>query len=146
MDYDTATNTKSRSVVSDYLRPVDCSPAGPSVHEILQARILEWVAISFSRESSQPRDRTQVSRIAGRHFNLWATREAHNTAKAILSSSIVMKTNYWTGDLIIIWDNQTEFKIVKIIEPMLIIKMMPHNLTSIITLAIKLNQIHIFIY
>ena len=41
-----------------------------SVHGILQARILEWVAISFSRGSSQPRDRTQVSRIGGRRFNL----------------------------------------------------------------------------
>ena len=57
--------------------PVDCSPPGSSVHGILQARILEWVAISFSRGSSQPRDRTQVSRIAGRHFILWVTREAY---------------------------------------------------------------------
>ena len=55
--------------------PMDCSPPGSSVHGILQARILEWVAISFSRGSSWPRDQTQVSRIAGRHFNLWATRE-----------------------------------------------------------------------
>ena len=55
---------------------MDCSPLGSSVHRILQARILEWVAISFSRGSSQPRDRTQVSRIAGRCFNYWATREA----------------------------------------------------------------------
>lgn len=70
----------------------------------------------------------------------------YNTAKATLSSSIVMKTNCGTVDLINIWDNQTELKIVKIIEPMLIIKILPHNLTSIITLAIKLNQIHIFIY
>ena len=44
-----------------------------SVHGILQARILEWIAIPFSRGSSWPRDRTQVSHIAGRHFNLWAT-------------------------------------------------------------------------
>ena len=56
---------------------MDCSLPGSSVHGILQARILEWVAISFSSESSQPRDRTQVSHIAGRLFNLWATREAH---------------------------------------------------------------------
>ena len=56
--------------------PVECSPPGSSVHGTLQARILEWVAISFSRGSSQPRDWTQVSRIAGRRFNLWATREA----------------------------------------------------------------------
>ena len=57
--------------------PMDCSPSGSSVHGILQVRILEWVAISFSRGSSQPRDWTQVSHIAGRFFNLWATREDH---------------------------------------------------------------------
>ena len=56
---------------------MDCSPPGSSVHGILQARILKWVAISFSRGSSQPRDQTQVSRIRGRRFNLWATREAY---------------------------------------------------------------------
>ena len=43
---------------------------------ILQARILEWVAVPFSRGSSQPRDRTQVSHHAGRFFTIWATREA----------------------------------------------------------------------
>ena len=46
------------------------------IHGILQARILEWVAFAFSRRSSQPRDRTQVSHIAGRSFTSWATREA----------------------------------------------------------------------
>ena len=51
---------------------IDCSLPGSSIHGILQARILEWVAISFSRGPSQPRGRTQVSRIAGRCFNLWA--------------------------------------------------------------------------
>ena len=50
--------------------PVDCSPPGSSVPGILQASILEWVAISFSRGSSRPRDRTQVSHIVGRCFNL----------------------------------------------------------------------------
>ena len=49
--------------------PVDCNLLGFSVHGILQARILEWVAISFSRGSSRPRDRTPVSRMGGRHFN-----------------------------------------------------------------------------
>ena len=44
---------------------------------ILQARILEWIAVPFSRGSSQPRDRTQVSLIAGRFFTSRATREAH---------------------------------------------------------------------
>ena len=62
--------------MSDSLRPVDCSPPSSSVHGILQARILEWVAISFSRGSSRPRDRTHVSHIAGRWFNLCTTREA----------------------------------------------------------------------
>ena len=50
--------------------PMDCSLLGSSVHGIFQARVLEWVAISFSRGSPQPRDRTQVSRIAGRHFTV----------------------------------------------------------------------------
>ena len=56
--------------------PIDCSLPGFSVHVIFQTRVLEWVAISFSRGSSQPRDQTQVSSIAGRCFTLWATREA----------------------------------------------------------------------
>ena len=56
--------------------PVDYSLSGSSVHEILQARILEWVAIPFSRGSSRPRDQTQFSCIAGRFFIIWATREA----------------------------------------------------------------------
>ena len=57
--------------------PMDCSLPGSPVHEILQARVLEWVAISFSTGSFQPRDQTQVSCTAGRSFTIWATREAH---------------------------------------------------------------------
>ena len=56
--------------------PMDCSLPGSSIHSIFQTRVLEWVAISFSRGSSQPRDRTQVSCITGRCFTLWATRES----------------------------------------------------------------------
>ena len=56
--------------------PVDCSLPGFSVHGIFQARVPEWVAISFSRGSSRPRDRTPDSHILGRSFTLWATREA----------------------------------------------------------------------
>ena len=55
--------------------PMDCSLPGSSVHGIFQARILEWVAISFSKRSSRLRDWTRVSRIIGRHFTIWATRE-----------------------------------------------------------------------
>ena len=54
--------------------PMDCSSLGSSVHGILQARILEWVTIPFSRGSSQPRDGIQVSCTAGRFFITWTTR------------------------------------------------------------------------
>ena len=54
--------------------PMDCNLLGFSVHGILQARTLEWIAISFSKGSSRPRDRTRVSCIGGRRFNFWATR------------------------------------------------------------------------
>ena len=56
--------------------PMGCSPPGFSVHVILQARILEWVAIPFSRGFSWPRDQTWVSCISGRFFTTWATKEA----------------------------------------------------------------------
>ena len=89
--------------------PVDCSPPGFSVHGILQARILEWVAISFSRGSSWPRDQTQVSHIAGRHFNLWTTREAHSQEWLKLKQTNSFKNlttphngeigNYWDSDI-----------------------------------------------
>ena len=56
--------------------PMDGSLPG-SIHGIFQARILEWVAISFSIGSSWPRDRTWVSHIAGRCFTVWATRKVN---------------------------------------------------------------------
>ena len=62
-----------------------CDPMDYTVHGILQARILEWVAFSLSRGSSQPRDRTQVSHTAGEFFTSWATREAKNTGVGSLS-------------------------------------------------------------
>ena len=74
--------TPSRPTLCD---PVDCSPPGSSVHGILQARILEWVVISFSSGSSQPRDRTWVSRISGGFFTVWATRDA-SYAKYIMQN------------------------------------------------------------
>ena len=67
----------SRSVVSDSLRPPgECSLPGSSIHGIFQARVLEWVATSFSRRSSRPRVWTQGFHVVGRHFTVWATREA----------------------------------------------------------------------
>ena len=57
--------------------PTLCNPMDCIVHGILQARILEWVAFPSSNGSSQPKDQTQVSHIAGGFFTIWGTREAH---------------------------------------------------------------------
>ena len=65
----------SQSVVS-LCDPMNCILLGSSVHGIFKARILEWVAILFSRRSSWPINQTQVFCIAGRFFFIWATREA----------------------------------------------------------------------
>ena len=64
------------SVLSDSCNPRDCISPDSSVHEILQARILEWLVISFSRRSSQPRDQIRVSCIAGKIFTVRVPREA----------------------------------------------------------------------
>ena len=66
--------------------PKECSPPGSSIHGILQARVLEWVAIPFSRGSSLPRDWTRVFCIVGRFFTVWDTREAPNLVKMISCS------------------------------------------------------------
>ena len=65
-----------------------CDPMNYTVHGILQARMLEWVAFPFSRRSSKPRDRTQVSCIAGGCFTSWATREAPRQDMEITEMSI----------------------------------------------------------
>ena len=60
-------NTEMKAKVAQS-RPTLCDPTDYTIHGIFQARILEWVIFPFSRGSSQPRDQTQVSRIAGRFF------------------------------------------------------------------------------
>ena len=81
-------NMKSvrHTVMSDFLQPpwTDCSLQVFSVHEILQARILEWVVISLSKGSSQPRDGSQIPCNSGSFFTIWATREAHQKAWTLL--------------------------------------------------------------
>ena len=67
------------------LCPTFCYSMDYTVDGVLQARILEWVALPFSSRSSQPRDGTQVSRIVGRFFTSWATREAKNIGVGSLS-------------------------------------------------------------
>ena len=59
---------------------MDCGPPGFSVHTISQVRILKWVAVSSFRGSSQPREGTGVSCVAGGFFTIWATREAPKCA------------------------------------------------------------------
>ena len=70
---------KSESEVAQscltFCDPVDCSLPDSSVHGIFQALVLEWIAISFSRGSSQPRDRTRLSCIVDRRFTVWVIRE-----------------------------------------------------------------------
>ena len=78
--------TKSCPTLCD---PMDCNPPGSSVHGISQARILEWVAISLSRGSSWPRDRTHISSIGRWILYHWATREG-------LKSSIQQYLFRWT--------------------------------------------------
>ena len=80
--------------------PLDCSPPGSSVHEILQARILEWEAILFSRGSTQPRNWTWVFCIVGRFFTIWNTREAldgqyFNNSKRDPNSSLNLLVNLY---------------------------------------------------
>ena len=66
-----------------------------TVHGILQARILEWVAVPFSRGSSQHRDRTQVSCIAGRFFTISATREALITSEELIKKNLARSDKNW---------------------------------------------------
>ena len=65
--------------------PMDCIPPDSSVHGILQGRILEWIAILFSRGSSWSRDQTKISCIVGRFFTIWATREAQYSQLTMVS-------------------------------------------------------------
>ena len=73
---------------------MDCSPPGSSVHRILQARILEWVAISFSRGPSRPRNWTQVSCMVGRFFTDWASREALSWVSFAAKSEVGWGKNF----------------------------------------------------
>ena len=79
-----------------------CNPMNYMVHGILQARILEWVAFPFSRESSQPRDQTQVSCIAGRFFTSWATRKALIDCLFLELSSYILDPADW-GKTTSVW-------------------------------------------
>ena len=90
----------SHSLVSDCLWPCGLySPPGSSVHGILQARILEWVAISFSRGSSQPRDQTCVSCIAGRFFTAELPGKPLEMFSLVQFSRSVVSNSLWPHEL-----------------------------------------------
>ena len=79
---------------------MDCSPLDSSVHRILQARILEWVAIPVPSGSSQPRNRTPVSCLAGRFFILWAPREAQEVSTSKGFKVVVMGSGHKVAALL----------------------------------------------
>ena len=78
---------------------MDCSLPGSSFHGIFQARIPEWVAISFSRRSSQPRDWIWVSRIAGKHFIIWATREVSKITEVEIKLKMYWKIPHLNDEI-----------------------------------------------
>ena len=91
-------------MLSHVCDPLDCCPPGSSVHGISQARILEWVAIPFSRGSSQPRAGTHVSCIAGRFFTAVPPRKPCNntvmnliflTSLQLVRWTVVIESKYW---------------------------------------------------
>ena len=85
---------------------MDCNPPGSSVHGIFQARILEWIAILFSRGFSQPRDQTQVSHTAGRFFTVWATRKPISHTHTHTHTHIYTHI-YFYGKFRVAWEDES---------------------------------------
>ena len=106
--------------------PMDCSPPGSSVHGLLQARMLEWVAMPSSRGSSHPRDWIQVSHIAGGFFTAWATRE-------VTGARLLHLLPGWKQLLF----QETKMPIISRIKILLV----SHWLTFIITVIISVNWV-----
>ena len=92
----------SSSVMSDSLRPHGEQPApGSSVHGIFQARVVKWVAISFSKESSRPRDQTQVSCIVDRCFTIGATRKVLVSFIDLVISVQMLCPSLWPSECLL---------------------------------------------
>ena len=96
--------------------PMDCSLPGSSVHGILQARILEWVSMPYSRGSFQPRDLTHISHITSRLFTLWATRKSldilqlKNTLTKYLTDNLKSFQGHWNKESLRNCSSQEEHK------------------------------------
>ena len=89
---------------------MNCIPLDSTVHVILQARTLEWVAIPFSRGSSWPRDQTHVSCIAGGFFTVWATRKAQPRNKTLkLFKSVVVRNHLSVCLCVVKWGHWSQF-------------------------------------
>ena len=96
-----------RSCLTLY-NPMDHSPPGFSVHEISQSRIQEWVSISYSRRSSQPRDQTWISCIGSQIFYCWATREAPQGQYSSINQNY-LATSFHLRRLSVYWE-QAKYK------------------------------------
>ena len=110
---------------------MDCSLPGSFIHGIFQARVLGWVAISFSRGSFQSEDWTQVSRIAGRHFTIWAANASQRARLFRELAVLCILLSYWRWYIwwlslifcevrVILWSKHTAFTpdvIVKVSVP-----------------------------
>ena len=95
--------------------PLNSRVPGSSVHGIPQARILEWLAVPFSRGSSKSRDGTQISHITGGFFTIWTTREASNNLRSL--NFIMYKISpqtFWLQELLIHTKNKQTNKQTKI--------------------------------
>ena len=116
---------------------MDYSPPGSSIHTILQARILERVAISFSRRSSWPREWAQVSCTAGGFFTIWATRQAQRTGKfalfQMLKTAVPVTDNQWARAFIS-WRRGLHEETAQ--SALIILKLVIGGLTTVILVAL----------
>ena len=92
--------TKTSTVKVAQSCPTLWDPMNYTVHGSLQARILQWAAFPFSRGSSQPRDQTQVSHIAGGFFTSWATREVQTSTEVLLKKGLTGQDEFWRRHLL----------------------------------------------
>ena len=117
--------------MSDPLRPLDCSLPGSSVHGIFQAIVLEWIAIYFSRGSSQPRDRTRVSRIVDTCFTIWGTREVKGPQ--------ICKCSFWDSQRMWLYPI---LRLERIRHPWRYFNMLciPSSQTSLLQMSLAVNE------
>ena len=106
---------QSLSRVWLFVTPMDCSPPGSSVHGILPTRILEWVAISFSRGSSWSKNQAQASCITGRFLTFWATKNTQSRNRRCFHFVLLLQqitTNFWlkqcTFIVLVSWSQKSD--------------------------------------